>query len=87
VEHRAWEVSEREHRAQFEELTLQQTQDSNLCHAIVGPLWPRHPLSDGTWLATVRHTEMAGELATFLAMVSSATELVLGCVGAHKTSI
>jgi hypothetical protein len=36
-EHRAQETSEREHRVCFEELTLQQTQGSELCHAIISP--------------------------------------------------
>jgi hypothetical protein len=37
AEHQAQEVSEREHREQFEELTLLQTRGSELCHSIVGP--------------------------------------------------
>jgi hypothetical protein len=32
------EMSEREHRAQFEELTLLQTRGSELCHAIMSHL-------------------------------------------------
>jgi hypothetical protein len=31
------------------------------------------------WLATLRHTGMAGELDAFVAAVSSTTESVLGC--------
>jgi hypothetical protein len=72
-------MSLRERQAQFEELTLLQTQGSKLCHAIVGPPWSRHHLSEGMQLATLRHTEMAGELAAFLVAVSSAMELVLRC--------
>jgi hypothetical protein len=72
-------MSLRERQAQFEELTLLQTQGSKLCHAIVSPPWSRHHLSEGMQLATLRHTEMAGELAAFLVAVSSATELVLRC--------
>jgi hypothetical protein len=37
AERQTREASERECREQFEELTLLQTQDSELCHAIVGP--------------------------------------------------
>jgi hypothetical protein len=37
AEHRAQKVSERECREQFEELTLLQTQGSELCHAIISP--------------------------------------------------
>jgi hypothetical protein len=36
-------------------------------------------MSEGMRLAAIRHTEMAGELATFWAAVSFAAELVLGC--------
>jgi hypothetical protein len=76
-EHRAQETSEREHRACFEELTLLQTQGSELCHAIVGPPRAKH-LSEGMQLVALHHTEMAGELAAFQATVSSAAESVLG---------
>jgi hypothetical protein len=58
-----WEVSEREHREQFEELTLLQTQGSKLCHAIIGSPRVRNHLSEGMRLAVLRRTEMAGELA------------------------
>jgi hypothetical protein len=37
AELQAREVSEREHREQFKELTLLQTRGSDLCHTIVGP--------------------------------------------------
>jgi hypothetical protein len=37
ADRQAWEVSERECVAQFEEVTLLQTQGSELCHADVGP--------------------------------------------------
>jgi hypothetical protein len=72
-------VYEREHREHFEELTLLQTQGFELCHATIGPPWVRHHLSEGMRLAALRHTEMVRELATLPAMVSSATESVLGC--------
>jgi hypothetical protein len=39
-----WEVFEREHQEQFEELTLLQTQGFELCHAIVGLPWVRNHL-------------------------------------------
>jgi hypothetical protein len=78
VEHRAWEMLEKEHRAHFEDLTLLQTWGSDLCHAIIGPPWVKHHLSEGMWLAALRHTEMAGELATFRAAVFSTTESMLG---------
>jgi hypothetical protein len=74
----ARETSEWEHRACFEELTLLQTQGSELCHAIVGAPQARH-LSEGMRHAALRYTEVAEELATFWAIVSFATELVLGC--------
>jgi hypothetical protein len=78
VEHQAWEVSGREHREQFQELTLLQTWGSKLCHTIVTPSRERHHLSEGMWLAALHHTEMAREFAVLRAAVSSATELVLG---------
>jgi hypothetical protein len=37
----------------------------------------RNHLSEGIQIATLRHTEMAGELATLWAIVSSAIELAL----------
>jgi hypothetical protein len=40
-------MSERECQEQFEELTLLQTQSSELCHAIVDPPWARHHLFEG----------------------------------------
>jgi hypothetical protein len=72
-----WEVFEREHRVQLEELTLLQTRGSKLCLAIVGPPWVRIHLSKGMQLVALRHTEMAGELAALRAMVSSVVESVL----------
>jgi hypothetical protein len=78
VEHRAWEVSEREHREQFDELTLLQTQGSELCRAIVYHPWARHHLSKGMWLAALYHTAMARELAALRVAMSTTTELVLG---------
>jgi hypothetical protein len=78
VVERVREASERERREQFEELTLLQTQGSELCHVIIGPPQTRHHLSEGMRLAALRHTEMAGELAVLWAAVSSTTESVLG---------
>jgi hypothetical protein len=78
VEGRAREMSEREHRARFEEHMLLQAQGSELCHAIVGPPWAKH-LFEGMRLAALRHTEMAVELPTFCVAVSSTAESVLGC--------
>jgi hypothetical protein len=72
-------VSEREHLAQFEELTLQQTQGSKLCRVVVGPPQLRHHLSKGMLLVALHHTEMVKELAVLRAVVSSTAELVLGC--------
>jgi hypothetical protein len=63
VDRRAQEVSEREHREQFEELTLLQAQGSELRHTIVDPPWVRHHLSEGMRLTTLCHIEMARELA------------------------
>jgi hypothetical protein len=86
VEHRARETSEREHRVHFEELTLLQNQGSELGHAIIDPPWARH-LSNGMRLAALRHTKLAGELAAFRAVVSSATESVLGCSPSNTTRV
>jgi hypothetical protein len=63
-------VSERECRAQFEELTLLQTRGSELCHTIISPLWVRHHLSEGMQHMSLHHTEMVGELAVLWAVVS-----------------
>jgi hypothetical protein len=65
------------HREQFKELTLLQTRGSELYHAIVGPPWVRHHLSEGMRLAAFRHTEMVGELALLQAAVSSTVESAL----------
>jgi hypothetical protein len=81
---RQWEVSEKEHREQFEELTLLQTRGSEQCHTIVNPPQVRNHLSEGMWLTALHHTEMVGELATLQAAVSSAAESELG---AHPTRL
>jgi hypothetical protein len=73
-----WEVSERERQEQFEELTLLQTQGFELCHAIVGPLRVRNQLSKRMRLVALHHTELDGEIAVLRAVMSSATESVLG---------
>jgi hypothetical protein len=78
AEPRAQEVSKREHREQFKELTLLQTRGSELCHIIVRPPWVRCHLTEGMQLVALRHTEMAGELAALRAAVSTAVESVLG---------
>jgi hypothetical protein len=80
-------ASETEHRAHFEELTLLQTQGSELCHAIVGPSQAKHHLSEGMRLATLHHTKMAKELAMFWAVVSSTAESVLGCSPGDTTRV
>jgi hypothetical protein len=46
------EEFEREHREQFEELTLLQTQGYELCLAIVGPPRVRNHLSEGMQIST-----------------------------------
>jgi hypothetical protein len=66
----AREVSERERREQFEELALLQIRGSELWHAIIGP--PR------VRLVAHRHIEIARELATLRAAVSSTVESALG---------
>jgi hypothetical protein len=53
---RQWEVSEKEHREQFDELTLLQTWGFELCHAIAGPTWVSNHLSEGMWLTALHHT-------------------------------
>jgi hypothetical protein len=58
------ETSNREHQEHFEELTLLQTQGSEMCHAIISPPRTRH-LSEGMRLAAQCHIEIAGELAAF----------------------
>jgi hypothetical protein len=75
---RQWEVSERERREQFEELTLLQPWCSELCHAIIGAPQVRNHFSKGMHVAALCHTEVARELAAWAA-VSSAMELALGC--------
>jgi hypothetical protein len=62
AEHQSWEVSERECREQFEELTLLHTQSSELCYAIIGPLRAMHHLFEGMQLAALLHTKMAWKL-------------------------
>jgi hypothetical protein len=74
-----WEEFEREHREQFEELTLLQTRGFELCLAITGPPQVRNHLSEGMQIATLHHIEMARELAVLQTAVSSAVEFTLGC--------
>jgi hypothetical protein len=73
------EESKRECREQVEELTLLQTLGSELCLAVVGPLRVRSHLSERMWVFALRHTEMAGELATLRVAMASTAEFVLGC--------
>jgi hypothetical protein len=77
AEHRVREVSERGCQEQFEKLTLRHSRGSELCHAIISPPRPRHHLSEGMRIATLRHTEMAGELAALWAVVTTVVESVL----------
>jgi hypothetical protein len=70
-------VSERERQGQFEELTLLRAQSSEVCHTIVSPRRAMHDLFEGMWLAALCQTEMARELATLGAAVSSTTESAL----------
>jgi hypothetical protein len=65
VECLAREMSKREHRAHFEELTLLHAQGSELCQAIVGLPWAKRHLFMGMQLAALRHNEMTRELAAF----------------------
>jgi hypothetical protein len=76
---RWWDVSEREHREQFEELTILQTWGSKLCLAIIGPPWLRNHMLERMWVAILCHTEMVGELVALWAVVSSTMEFTLGC--------
>jgi hypothetical protein len=78
TERQTWEVSEREHREQFEELTLLETRGFELCPTVVGPPQARHHLFEGMQIAALRHTKMARELAALRAAVSSVVELVHG---------
>jgi hypothetical protein len=77
AELQAQEVSERERREQFEELTVLQTWGSKLCHAIIGAPQARHHLSEGMRLAALHHTEMAEKPIVLRVAVSSITELML----------
>jgi hypothetical protein len=78
AERQAQEVSERECREHFKKLILLQTQGSKQCHAIIAPPRARHHLPEGMRFATLRNTEMAGELVVLHATVSSAAESMLG---------
>jgi hypothetical protein len=75
---RWWEVSERERREQFEELTLLQTRGSELCHVIIGPPQMTNHLSEGMRLATLHHTEMVEQLAALQEAASSIVESAVG---------
>jgi hypothetical protein len=52
---------------------------TELCHTIVGLPRVRHHLPKGAWLAALRHTKMAGELAMLGVVVSSTVESMIGC--------
>jgi hypothetical protein len=51
-----------------------------MCLAIVVPPSVRNHLSEGMWIAALRHPEMARELAVLQVVVSSTTEFTLGCL-------
>jgi hypothetical protein len=72
------ETSEREYWECFDELTLLQTQGSEMYLTIIGPPRPRR-LYEGKQLATLHHNKMVQELAMFWMAVSSAVESVLEC--------
>jgi hypothetical protein len=72
-------VFEKGHREHFEELTLLQTWDSDLCLAIIGPPRVRNHLSEGMHTIALHHTEMARELAMLRSAVSLNVEFMLGC--------
>jgi hypothetical protein len=57
-----------------QELTLLQTRGSDLCHAIVNPPTVMGHLSEGMRIAVIRHTEVAGQLATLRAALSSVAQ-------------
>jgi hypothetical protein len=63
---------------QLEKITLLQTRGSELYFAIIGPPRARNHLSEGTWIAALRHTEMVGELPALRTVVSSVVEFTLG---------
>jgi hypothetical protein len=71
-------VSEKEHREQFEELSLLWAQGSEMCIPIIGPPWVRNCLMEGMWATGLRYTEVAGELAAIRATVSFVAKLLLG---------
>jgi hypothetical protein len=60
------------------ELTLLETRGRELCLAIFGPPWVRSHLSEGMWIASLCHAEMAQELASLRAVVPSSAEVMLG---------
>jgi hypothetical protein len=70
---RWWDDAKRQCQDFIQELTLLQNKGIELCLAIVGPLMVWHHLSDGMRIATICHTEMAGQLATLWAAMSSTT--------------
>jgi hypothetical protein len=72
-------VFEMKRREQFEDISLLRAHSVELCLAIVGMSWARNHLLERMLVAAICHIEMVGELATFGAAVTSATELVLGC--------
>jgi hypothetical protein len=69
-------VFEKERRKQFEELSLLRDRGSESCLTIGSPRVRNH-LLEGMQVASLCHTEMAGELAALQAAVSSDAELVL----------
>jgi hypothetical protein len=72
------EEAERDCWEWVQELTLLQTQGSNLCQAIVGPLKLRGHLSNWMRIAAACHTEMVEQLTALQAVMSSAAQSMLG---------
>jgi hypothetical protein len=73
-----WEVTEWERQKQFDELTHLQTRGSELCLVILGPPRVRNHPSEGMQLMALRHSEMAGELATLRVTVPFVADSALG---------
>jgi hypothetical protein len=77
----AWQLmaSGTERREQFEELSLLQSWDVELCLSIIGPLQVMSPIPMRMRATALHHAGVVGELTTLQAAVSSTMELVLGC--------
>jgi hypothetical protein len=77
--HSGWWSSRWSIRSSSRSFLFNELGGAELCLAIVGQSRPRNHLLERMRVATIRHTEMAGELAMLRVVVTSATELVLGC--------